>query len=155
MGLAKNEVMVLPPLARRWRWFQMVSDVSKYSDTCVMNPIQQNNARSIAKQHAPLYRTGSFAPDMVILSGHFQGLNERVQNYLFYVWVTCHCTGTVVDVHVSRRCIVYISHLPGYNVFVVWSYVPCIPGLAQQIMSVVAEIHCSQILSNMQISRKS
>ena len=35
----------------------------------------------------------------------------------------------------------YIPHLSFYNVFVVWAYVPCTPGLAEQIVSVVAEFH--------------
>ena len=31
--------------------------MSKYSNTCVLNPVQQQNTRYIAKQHAPLHRT--------------------------------------------------------------------------------------------------
>ena len=31
---------------------------------------------------------------------------------LFYVWATCLCPGTVVDVTVSSRCIECIRHLP-------------------------------------------
>ena len=56
--------------------------------------------------------------------------------------MTCQCTDTVVDLTVARRCIVYILLLPYYNVFVVWAYVPRTPGLAQQIVSVVAEFPC-------------
>ena len=48
---------------------------------------------------------GNIVPESQILSGIFEGLNLRVQNYFFNVWVTYDCTGTVAHGIMSSRYI--------------------------------------------------